>query len=50
MMTVHADRMKIFHEKSPSDSSQQIIEPKSESEKKPKLNNNKSHTLTKIKI
>jgi hypothetical protein len=37
MMIVHADRMKIFYEKSPSDSSQQIIEPQSESEPKTKL-------------
>jgi hypothetical protein len=36
MMIVHADRMKIFHEKSPLDSSQQIIEPQSESETKTK--------------
>jgi hypothetical protein len=34
MMILHADRMKIFHEKSPSDSSQQIIEPQLESETK----------------
>jgi hypothetical protein len=34
MMIVYADRMKIFHEKSPSDSSQQITEPQSESETK----------------
>ena len=32
MMIVHADRMKIFHEKDPSESSQQIIKPQSESE------------------
>jgi hypothetical protein len=32
MMIVHADRMKIFHEKDPSEPSQQIIKPQSESE------------------
>jgi hypothetical protein len=36
MMIVHADKMKIFHEKPPSDSIQQIIEPQSESETKTK--------------
>jgi len=36
MMIVHADRMKIFHEKDPSEASQQIIEPQSESEPKTK--------------
>jgi hypothetical protein len=37
MMIVHADRMKIFDEKSLSNSSKQIIEPQSESETETKL-------------